>query len=272
MYYQQFLLNNYKDEQQQAKELIEKINNDIDLSNVTLSEENETSKNNVKGNSGQLKNKSKKNDDDDNCCCCKCCGIVSCIVIFIFMVCILGLFGFLFYPRIPSIIVNKVEINNITSILTTLQTYNNYNKDIQQVFPLQNLDLTFDFNVTFSFKSINPYNFTFTNVEIELIYPGTYVTPRFHIARGYSDNLLIASSKVTNVTIPFTGVINFQNILSKGYFYNIFSSCTWDTNFKGNTKIFGIFKNYLIFNYSKRLTRTCIIEEILTEFQKLNKS
>jgi len=75
--------------------------------------------------------------------------------------------------------------------------------------------------------------------------------------------------KKTNVTIPFTAHVNFQDVLYMGYFTQVFSSCTWDTIFRGNTKILGIHSKYFGFNYTKRLTRTCIIDKILTEFQKL---
>ncbi|OUM69306.1 hypothetical protein PIROE2DRAFT_2808, partial [Piromyces sp. E2] len=102
-----------------------------------------------------------------------------------------------------------------------------------------------------------------------LIYPGTQETPKFHIARGFKDVIHIEVGKKTNVTIPFTAHINFENIINRGYFSHVFSSCTWDSVFRGGTKILGISSKYFIFNYSKRFKRTCFIEKILTEYQKL---
>ncbi|OUM69307.1 hypothetical protein PIROE2DRAFT_2809 [Piromyces sp. E2] len=192
-YYQHMLLNKYNEEEN-TKELIDQIDNEVDLSNVTLSNENGNNaikrKEVIKGNYDPRERDRITTIDDDkrslssspssspsssSCCCgcccgccCKCCGVTIGMVISLFIVCILITLGFFYFPRIPTITVADVEIMDMPNILTTLKSYSNYYREVQQLFPNQNIDLTFDFNVTFSLHSHNLYNNTFRDAEMEV--------------------------------------------------------------------------------------------------------
>jgi len=220
------------------------------------------------------KKKSYVFEDDDNVtckCCCRYCCLCLCFLITVLIIGGAIILCYFFYPRIPTINLIDMVVSNETmaTTLNSLKSYNNYRPQIERYISYQNLDFTFDFNVTFLIKSENMYNYNFTDVQIELTYPGTQETPRFRIAHGYLDTLSIDARAVSIVEVPMTSIISFQNLLEKGYFYNVFSACTWDMNFKGFWKFHGLKSNRLIINYDNRFTRVCLMEDILNQLRQL---
>ncbi|ORX86653.1 hypothetical protein BCR32DRAFT_264813 [Anaeromyces robustus] len=279
--YYQMLMNQYMNNNQQAQELINRIDNDVDLSNATLAPENENE--NVK-NSKKQENvnviesgeivipKKKKTDLSYYCCaCCSCCNWISCIFITILLLGILGLMGFLIYPRTATIAVKNVQIQDINDVVRTLQSYNNYHNRIQTYMNYKNLDLTFDFTISLEINSTNYYKYNFTDVDIDLYYPGTRNTPKFQIAKAKKDYIVINEDAVSKVNIPFKASISFNDLLEKGHFYNVFSSCTWDAEIRGLIQVFGIKTNWISLHKTKRFTKTCVVENILTELQRLKR-
>ncbi|KAG4091129.1 hypothetical protein H8356DRAFT_1430613 [Neocallimastix lanati (nom. inval.)] len=273
-YYQQILKTQYMDSQQ-AQHLIDNINNDIDLSNVTLAEDentkiNDKEKSNNRNIKEKRRSKRKKPFLQSRCCCCCCkwCTGLTCALFIILLLCILGLVGYFLYPRTPTFTVKEVKLHNVTEIVNTLQAYYEYHTEIQNYINYQNLDLSFDFDVTLEIKSSNYYNLNFTNVQIDIIYPGTFQTPRFQVAKSNQDFLSIKGRSPFLINFPFTANISFRDMLEKGYFYNVFSSCTWDIHFMGFIKFLRIKNKWFVIDRNMRFTRTCIIEEILTKLQQ----
>jgi len=183
---QKMLTDQYKHERE-VQELINQLDNDVDLSNVTLAPEDEKSNSNnkiqevgVTIDNDKKKSKPKiekkrsyiyANDDFSWKCCCKYCCMCFCIVFIIVFVATVIIMGYFFYPILPAVSVIDVtypEGNVFNNTLLALKSYNDYHSQIQRFISFQNLDFTFDFNVTFSVESANLYDFNFTDVQVEV--------------------------------------------------------------------------------------------------------
>jgi len=182
---QQMAYEQAREEERIAQELIEKIDNDVDLSNATLAPEEERHNSNTKiQKAGLEKNDKKKKEklkkkksyvfeDDDNVtckCCCKYCCMCLCFLITVIIIGGAIILCFFFFPRIPTVSLINMAFSNetLTTTLNSLKSYNDYRPQIQRYIAYQNLDFTFDFNVTFLVDSNNLYNFNFTDVQIEV--------------------------------------------------------------------------------------------------------